>query len=1289
MERMQTIQEEISVLKEKKNDETKTDVFRTPQHPAVVLTTEMNFDVWFRMITGELASLKYDDLLLEQKNEAGEINYDPDDQKTKGRLNFVTTFLLARVDDSYKQSICDLELPYEMLKKIRDMRYPNLLSMRMTLERQWNNMIMTDSEDVLKFTNRYNEATKRLIALGVKLDDVKITDNYCIAMKARFPELCRRFDVQNSITFDEMKNLALSIESTEKESKARVDETSSGLANVAEKDEKKHEKSSEKTAVVCFRCGRPNHLASECTNPRKICYNCGKLGSHEQKDCTAPKSYFPTNAKFPSGRIEKSFRGQGNRGSFRGRSRGPRRDGFRGRGRGRGSNRQNAETTYKRVKMTGADGKDKYVMFSMADDRMYELPESNIVEGESVNVSKEKLNSNVVEFIGDSGATEHIVNNRSILSNVTEVKNGVIRSANKSSSANLKVECKGEILSKNNSGGNIKLQNVLCAPQVSRNIISLRKVVNAGIDVNITNQGIRLVDEKNKKVIKEGPYDGRFWYLNFQKSRDSLDSEYCLHSTLGSNSKSINLGQGVTTQVVDSKRQEKIMNVNKLQEEGSKVSFQNCSTVSYQKPVRDESFSADVLEEHDYAKTNLKTNENAGEHNTVLITNDHAYVRSIDQTAENEYHNEFLESFTDKDIDRERASEVYEQATQVNLQDPSPKLNKNKNKGFVWHIRLGHVSKMYLEAAAKFIPELKGVVFDDDLKNCEVCIKAKAVKKPSPTVRFRNIEPLKLIHTDLMGPISPSSFRFGNKYIMTFTDDATRYVWAYPLPDKTAGHIAVSKLLSDIRRIKGASASIHEFRLDNGTEYATDNMKDLLKKEGILLNQVPPYTPDLNGTAERLNLDLQRQIRSLIFDSGFPKDMWAWALRFAVNIRNKTPKKALGGKIPYIEFTERPCTVKYFRRFGCVCHVLKNKTMTKFEERTIEGFLVACNEDSYTMFEVETGKFWKSKNVDFVESKVYGDVFKKTAKKSVLEKEGSEQEDDGFWSEEVERSASRLTDDIKRTEVAWVEFFEDSDELPEVLNLEKEPLSYIDAVSGDEKELWVAAINEEITSLNKNETWSLVKKNEMKSRNVLTSKWVFKKKTNADGALRYKARLVIRGFQDKNNYDRTETYSPVMRLMDFRFLVSIANKYNLCMQQMDVKTAFLHGILEEDIYMYIPDGVKGKENLKSDYVCALKKALYGLKISPKKWYERFKEQIMKQGFNPYPFQSCLFIWRNKESFVVVGLYVDDLLIVGNNPNKIKSLKFNLNKVFDMVDLKEPKIFLGIEIIRNSVKFCFS
>lgn len=339
-----------------------------------------------------------------------------------------------------------------------------------------------------------------------------------------------------------------------------------------------------------------------------------------------------------------------------------------------------------------------------------------------------------------------------------------------------------------------------------------------------------------------------------------------------SKNKKTNLGQGITNIVETRSQKAKRLKGTDVQKEGSKVSSQNSSKVVSQN-ICDESISADVQEQNN-AKEKQAMNKPLEEHDSIINDND-THARSLDQLNENENKDKSKtpDSFTDKNVDFDKATKLFQEVSRTNLDTSWAKALKNikENKGLMWHIRLGHASKTYLQIASKYIPELKNVKFDDIIQDCDVCYKAKAVKKSCPSVRFINSEPLKLVHTDVMGPISPSSFQHGNRYMVTFTDDATRYVWAYSMPDKTCVHIAVSKLLENIRKLKGQKASIQEFRLDNGTEYLTDNMKEVLKKEKINLSPVPPHSPNLNGVAERLNLSLQRMIRSLIFDSGFPK----------------------------------------------------------------------------------------------------------------------------------------------------------------------------------------------------------------------------------------------------------------------------------------------------------------------------------------------------------------------------------------------------------------------------------
>ncbi|KAK7580453.1 hypothetical protein V9T40_001082 [Parthenolecanium corni] len=517
-------------------------------------------------------------------------------------------------------------------------------------------MVMADSEDVLKFTNRFHDATKRFLALGFELEDEKIVGNFCIAMKGRYPELCHRFDVQNNITFDEMKNLAASIESTETESKAQVDE--SGAVMTASVNGS-HDSTK---PISCFGCGKPHHGAIDCTNPRKVCYNCGKLGSHTAKECTALPINFPQSAHFPSGRVEKQRDREPYCGclfhSFRGNNRRNTRGSFGGRNCGN-SSQPHRENNYRKVKFTSADGRDRFVMLSETDDTCFELPESSYANGE------------LITFIGDSGATEHIVKNDSFLNNINKFDSGEIKCANKNQSANLKIKGSGCLNTIRENNKNIKLNNVLVAPDISRNIVSLRKVVNTGVTVGLSTEGIKLID-KNENIIIEGPFDGKFWYLQFEKDENLSclnDSNNSLHS-MNLKQKNNFLGQGVTNSFVflnklkDNKNDSLVSN-EKVSNEGSK----NSQDLFHDNKVCDESLNAEVEEEHNYAKRSLDQ-QNENNKNNEIQNNDE--IENNEEIQNNENNN----NFNITDLDPILATNSFEEMGQMRNKDTSASKNK-------------------------------------------------------------------------------------------------------------------------------------------------------------------------------------------------------------------------------------------------------------------------------------------------------------------------------------------------------------------------------------------------------------------------------------------------------------------------------------------------------------------------------------------------------------------------------------------------------------------------------------
>ena len=252
--------------------------------------------------------------------------------------------------------------------------------------------------------------------------------------------------------------------------------------------------------------------------------------------------------------------------------------------------------------------------------------------------------------------------------------------------------------------------------------------------------------------------------------------------------------------------------------------------------------------------------------------------------------------------------------------------------------------------------------------------------------------------------------------------------------------------------------------------------------------------------------------------------------------------------------------------------------------------------------------------------------------------------------------------------------------------IHKDPSTYEEAINSEEKVMWLIAIQDELNSMKENAVWELIDRPKIKENgkrpNIIDSRWIFKKKIKSDGTITYKARLVIRGFKDKNDYGIKETYAPVSRMPLIRAILSIINKENLEMCQMDVKTAFLNGELNEEVYMEIPEGLKVSDSTKLTKVCKLKRALYGLKTSPKKWYKRFSEEAHKLGLENDLHDPCLYTWRKEGKLALIILYVDDMLIASNDHERLIQIKEHLSSVFEMKDLGEPKNFLGMSIQRN-------
>jgi hypothetical protein len=200
-------------------------------------------------------------------------------------------------------------------------------------------------------------------------------------------------------------------------------------------------------------------------------------------------------------------------------------------------------------------------------------------------------------------------------------------------------------------------------------------------------------------------------------------------------------------------------------------------------------------------------------------------------------------------------------------------------------------------------------------------------------------------------------------------------------------------------------------------------------------------------------------------------------------------------------------------------------------------------------------------------------------------------------------------------------------------------------------------------------------------KRALQNKWVYKLKEEYGGKTRYKDRLVVKGFAQKKGIDFDEIISLIVKMTSIRTILNLVAVEDLHLEQLDVKTAFLHGDLEEEIYMQHPQGyeVKAKENL----VCRLKKIFHGLKQAPRKWYLKFDRFMTEQGYSRCHFDHCVYFKRLENgSYIILLLYVDGMLVAGSNMQDINFLKKKLANAFSMKDLGAAKKILGMRITRD-------
>eukprot|EP00253_Pinus_taeda_P008515 PITA_08515 len=385
---------------------------------------------------------------------------------------------------------------------------------------------------------------------------------------------------------------------------------------------------------------------------------------------------------------------------------------------------------------------------------------------------------------------------------------------------------------------------------------------------------------------------------------------------------------------------------------------------------------------------------------------------------------------------------------------------------------------------------------------------------------------------------------------------------------------------------------------------------------------------------------------------------WADVVLCAAYIKNRCPSNAIRNKTPYEMLDGHVPSVKHLRVFGSTYYALIPKIPHHEGGIPIlDQHVESSSEEHSPPHETPTTDDALSDVIDRIRRLNLDSVPTQSTEHPGPSKKGPQKwltkTFESVHPDEVGKTGTRNSNRQNGADVDDSNSPVDMDvsyDFELNLSTDFEPTSFKEATSHDE---WKEAMQKEYDALIKNDTWKLV--DPPLGTKPIGCKWVYKNKYKADGSLdKHKAKLVAKGFAQKEGVNYEDTFFPTTKWATIETLFSLAAQNGWKAHQMDVKTAFLNGDLKENVFMSQPEGlaVKGHEHK----VCKLVKSLYGLKQAPRAWYEKLTEHLLKLNFKHYDLDDATsFVKKVGKIVVYLVVYVDDLLMTGNNESYIASI----------------------------------
>ena len=506
------------------------------------------------------------------------------------------------------------------------------------------------------------------------------------------------------------------------------------------------------------------------------------------------------------------------------------------------------------------------------------------------------------------------------------------------------------------------------------------------------------------------------------------------------------------------------------------------------------------------------------------------------------------------------------------------------------------------------------------------------------------------------------------------------------------------------------------FRADGDGAYTSEQLLTFLRDNGIQIDYSTPRRPEENGLAERTLQTIVRMMRSMLRQSGLGNGMWCYAWDTAIYLYNRmvhagqqqTPHQLFTGQIPIMDMLVT---------FGCigVAHV-PEENRSKWESDRGKYVRMLGYDIRYRTYIVmdRNGRVYRRKVSRWYETLfTFPNVSKRTRSSRRSSNDDDNAENNDLSTTEDISDDDETEDDVKNVRRSKRERrgvpparmgYLMKNEVEEqcmqdhhthvnatdasVFDILNVPSTFKKAITGPEKHHWIPSVKEELRNHIRNKTWTLIK--QPRFRNMIKWKWVFKKKTNADGTLRYKSRLVVKGYSQHKGEDYFNTFAPTLSLMSFRTLLALASTHKFKIHNVDIDAAFLTGDTDAEIYTEIPEGYEPisreeKELVDSGEPLAfrLNKSVHGLKQAAAIFHELFRDHLLSMGFTQCRTEPCIFMRVRNDRKVIVGLYVDDLVVLYKVKNDLEDFMKDISKGFKFKNLGSIQQTLGLQVTCNN------